>query len=1412
MNRSRVRCRRRNNNLLRTPGLRKDLLATDNALGISHLTTRVVEAVPWTAKTSSRHVASTSELEQNSAIKSVKREGRRRCLAPARKAKNLKFTNGIRIRTFRSLKRIKAGVPSMLSRHPPMPDATDSTLDMTEKSFAIKEGEKQTLLQFVSPAPDLLPCCNTLSLTRDVCTPSIQHGLNTTFPSHFEETVIEGFSVLAFNSAGDMLLYSRMAGAEMLAKDAAAAAAAVAACSLENGGTSAATRDRPSRRSRAAALASAGGDGGGGASCPTGHGNKRALSSLPASGLDQATASKMDELQDLTAVGGHSSSLLQPLSIDTDDLVHDIEATPEALLSDRGCHLLAFHQSQSENGDPHGSPKAAASLSLSSSSASPSSSSMVATNHITPTDALPGGFSKHEVVSTCDRVRRSCSFTGSDTSPPDLSPVHQQTLPSQHRKRTPKTARSAPNRKMRWSQGKNSARDEDPFVTASGSCFSGLKYSRAPPGIPASAPLLSPAGLSPSKLNTSNAIAEDKSIASLGVKAQEGDASGESTKSSVPADQLATDNAVPVLTKSMSRFSIAVLTGDDSACPNLDPTALPAVTSVSSSFVRPVVSTTPPRRTPHQTAKKGLGTPVSPSSSSKRSPTTCKSRVSHRSPDVKPSLPLSNGAAGAYDTLSYPPVPSPPCSSSSTTIAVGAFPFRQSSEWFSKLSRLSNTNSLSEEQVVEIAQHILYDPVFREGVTALPCFDDLSTRLALIWSRLFDPPRSCPPQSFEQFPLNAFNTHADLLAQLAYTKPPENLPPAVPFDGGFPCRPPFIPLLTPLPNTLLPGGLPFSMGPPPLHLPSFIPPQLNGRSYDELPAMPGLTPAPFRPGLPPGHSQPCASDLPVESQSSVHSKHPASSFTSTLSASDSSQKAPWVPSASEFVPSGWDAWESVLGSLSTNSQIQRKLSNPPAGAVDLSVTPCQSVPSFGQLTSTNPLRSHGSVKPELSGSCSRSSKGPSSSGMPLPTEFKLPHLRDCPLIDQRDYQNPHPVPASLAYMGRKHSPKQPSIPRFCNVLKLENTVPGNGSNAHVRIAFHIVRDKYASSFNLNSSKSRLPWFNNSRLPRPRATRPSGRTEKRTTVGNFPSVTSTNLMPPLLPSPATPAFNSPPQLSSQFTNPEEFMAKFLENMFSQLPAAAAAAAAFPNMAFNMTEMQEHFSRALDSNHLPLTTPNPVTFEGSVPGPPAPSSVIDLTRPERIPQMLFPPPPPPPPQPFQTSSRPTASSQTTSEKTRYSKTRTPICTNAIKRSCDPGFGLPSEAGTRTSHNQPQRHGSPLTRFPTTSAGMPFLKPPAPEPVRAPEGANGASATCALDLEAKRRRFHASDGPEFDFTAAAAAAAVASRLRASPKDRRDWSLGHAGSSRNLPPPEPSSATMQSLLNVVGNCHRSHQNLNPL
>ncbi|VDL91260.1 unnamed protein product [Schistocephalus solidus] len=165
----------------------------------------ILEAVPWTAKTSSRHVASTSELEQNSAIKSVKREGRRRCLAPARKAKNMKFTNGIRIRTFRSLKRIKAGVPSMLSRHPPMPDATDSTLDMTEKSFAIKEGEKQTLLQFVSPAPDFLPCCNTLSLTRDVCTPSIQHGLNTTFPSHFEETVIEGFSVLAFNSAGDML-------------------------------------------------------------------------------------------------------------------------------------------------------------------------------------------------------------------------------------------------------------------------------------------------------------------------------------------------------------------------------------------------------------------------------------------------------------------------------------------------------------------------------------------------------------------------------------------------------------------------------------------------------------------------------------------------------------------------------------------------------------------------------------------------------------------------------------------------------------------------------------------------------------------------------------------------------------------------------------------------------------------------------------------------------------------------------------------------------------------------------------------------------------------------------------------------------------------------------------------------------
>ncbi|VDN11789.1 unnamed protein product, partial [Dibothriocephalus latus] len=199
--------------------------------------------------------------------------------------------------------------------------------------------------------------------------------------------------------------------------------------------------------------------------------------SLPAFGLDQAAASKMDELHDLTTVGGHSSSLLQPLSIDTDDLVRDITATPEALLSDRSCHLLAFRQSQSENGDTHGSPKAAASLSLFSSSASPSSSSMAATNHVTPTDTLPSGFSKHEVTSVCYR-----------------------------------------------------------------------------------------------------AIAADKTIAALRVKVEEvklGGTAGEPTKSSVPADELAADNAVPVLTKSMSRFSIAVLAGDDSACSKLDPAALP---------------------------------------------------------------------------------------------------------------------------------------------------------------------------------------------------------------------------------------------------------------------------------------------------------------------------------------------------------------------------------------------------------------------------------------------------------------------------------------------------------------------------------------------------------------------------------------------------------------------------------------------------------------------------------------------------------------------------------------------------------------------------------------------------------------------------------------------------------------------
>ncbi|VDN35111.1 unnamed protein product, partial [Dibothriocephalus latus] len=181
-------------------------------------------------------------------------------------------------------------------------------------------------------------------------------------------------------------------------------------------------------------------------------------------------------------------------------------------------------------------------------------------------------------------------------------------------------------------------------------------------------------------------------------------------------------------------------------------------------------------------------------------------------------------------------------------------------------------------------------------------------------------------------------------------------------------------------------------------------------------------------------------------------------------------------------------------SQSANCQIQRKLSNLPAGAVDLSVSPCQSVPSFGQLAPSNPHRSHSSVNLEHSSSSSRSTKGPSSSGMPLPTEFTLPHLRDGPLPDQRDYQHLQPLPGSLAYMNRKHSQKQPSIPRFGNVLKLENNVTGNGSNAHVRIAFHIVRDKYASSFSMNSSKSRLPWFNSSRLPRPRATRPSGRTE------------------------------------------------------------------------------------------------------------------------------------------------------------------------------------------------------------------------------------------------------------------------------------------------------------------------------
>ncbi|KAL7062507.1 hypothetical protein AAHC03_0964 [Spirometra sp. Aus1] len=1198
-------------------------------------------------------------------------------------------------------------------------------------------------------------------------------------------------------------LYSRMTGAEMLAKDAGTAAAATTACSLENGGTSAVTSDRPSRRSRAAALTSVGG----GVSRSTGHGNKRALSSLSASGLEQAAVSKMDELQDLTTVGGHSSSLLQPLSIDTDDLIHDIGETPETQLSDRGSHLLTFRQSQSDNGDTRGSPKAAASLSLSSSSASPSSS-MAATNHVTPTDTIPSSLSKHEVTSVSERVRRSCSFTGSDTSPPDLSPVRPQPPPPQHRQRTPKTARSTPNRKMHWSQGRNGTRDEDPFVTASGSCFSGLNFSRAPPGVPSSAPLLSPAYLSPSKTNSSNAVAEDTTTAIPAAKALEGGMSDDTTKPSVPTEQLSMDNAVPVSSKSVSRFSIAVLTGDDSARPNSDPSALAAATSVPSSFVRPVVSTTPPKRTSHQTAKKGLGTPVSPSSSSKRSPTTGKSRISHRGPDMKPSPPLSNGATGPYNTLSYPPMPNPPCSSS-TAVGVGTFPLRQSSEWFSKLSRLPSTSSLSEEQVVEIAQHILYDPVFREGVTALPCFDDLSARLAIIWSRLFDPTRSCLPQSFEQFPHNAFNTPVDLLAQMAYTKPPENLPPSLPFDGGFPCRPPFIPLLTPLPNALLPGPLPFPMGPPPppppLHLPSFLPPQLNGRSYDELPAMPGLTPAPFRPGLPPGHSQPCASDVPVEPQSSVHSRNSVSSLAPMPPASDSSQKAPWVPSTPEFLPSGWDAWESVLGSLSTNSQIQRKLSNPLAGAVDLSVAPSQNVPSFSQMTPISPQRSHVSVKSEHSGSCSRSSKGPSSSA-----ELALSHLRDFPLPGQRDYQNSHPMAGSLSYVGRKHSPKQPCIPRFCNVLKLENTVPGNGSNAHVRIAFHIVRDKYASSFNLNSTKSRLPWFNNSRLPRPRATRPSGRAEKRTTIGNFSSATSTNFMPPLLPSPATPAFNSPSQLPSQFANSEEFMTKFLENMFSQIPAAAAAAASFPNMAFSMAEMQEHFSRALDSNHVPLGTPNPVTFEGSPPGPPTPSSVIDLTRPERIPQMLFPPPPPS----FQTSSRLTVSSQKTTEKARHSKTRDPICTSASKRSCDPGVSLPSEAITRTPHNQPQRHTSPLSRFPTAAAGMMFLKPPALEPVRSPEGVNGTSATCALELEAKRRRLNASDGPEFEFVAAAAAAAaaVSSRLRASPKDRRDWDLGHVGSSRNLPPPEPSSVTMQSLLNAVGNCHRSHKNLNPL
>ncbi|VDN09588.1 unnamed protein product [Dibothriocephalus latus] len=207
MNRSRVRCRRRNNNLLRTPGLRKDLLSTDRALEISHIATRVVEGVPWTAKATDRHVASTSELDQNSEIKSVEREGSKRCIAQARKAKNLKFTNGIRIRTFRSLKRIKSGasVQSVLGRRPPIPDTSDSPLGMTEKTFAIKD-ENQSLLEFVSPAPDLLPGCDTFSFKQDVCSPSLKLGLNTKFPSHFEETVIEGFSVLAFNSAGDMLV------------------------------------------------------------------------------------------------------------------------------------------------------------------------------------------------------------------------------------------------------------------------------------------------------------------------------------------------------------------------------------------------------------------------------------------------------------------------------------------------------------------------------------------------------------------------------------------------------------------------------------------------------------------------------------------------------------------------------------------------------------------------------------------------------------------------------------------------------------------------------------------------------------------------------------------------------------------------------------------------------------------------------------------------------------------------------------------------------------------------------------------------------------------------------------------------------------------------------------------------------